>query len=53
VIVAGGLVKGGRHVAVEPGTTMSNLMLAGLGLLGVPATSFGDSTGPLRELTDA
>ena len=53
VVVAGGLVKGGRHVRVEKGTTMSNLMLAGLDTLGVPTTSFGDSTGPLRELTDA
>jgi hypothetical protein len=29
---------------------MSNLLLAGLNLLDVPATSFGDSTGPLAEL---
>ncbi|SFF86062.1 Protein of unknown function [Novosphingobium sp. CF614] len=53
VVVAGGLVKGGRHVTVKPGTTMSNLLLAGLNLLDVPATTFGDSTGPLRELADA
>ncbi|EJU10322.1 hypothetical protein LH128_24197 [Sphingomonas sp. LH128] len=53
VIVAGGLVKGGRHSRVEKGTTMSNLMLAGLQTLGVPTAKFGDSTGPLRELADA
>lgn len=53
VIVAGGLVKGGRHVEVAKGTSMSNLMLAGLNLLGVQTDRFGDSTGPLRELTDA
>lgn len=53
VIVAGGLVKGGRHLAAEKGTTMSNLMLAGLNLLGVPAKTFGDSTGPLAGLNDA
>jgi len=53
VIVAGGLVKGGRHVEVAKDTSMSNLMLAGLNVLGVPAKSFGDSTGPLRELNDA
>lgn len=53
VIVAGGLVKGGRHVTVEKGTTMSNLLLAGLHLLDVPVTSFGDSTGPLGELAVA
>ncbi|MGK2911600.1 MAG: DUF1552 domain-containing protein [Sphingobium sp.] len=51
VIVAGGLAKGGRHVAVEKGTTMSNLLLASLHLLDVPDTSFGDSTGPLKDLT--
>ena len=50
VLLAGGLIKGGAHVQVEPGTTMSNLMLAGLNLLDVPVTSFGDSTGPLGEL---
>jgi len=50
VVVAGGLVKGGRHVEIEHGTTMSNLMLAGLNLLGVPATKFGDSTEPLKEM---
>jgi hypothetical protein len=53
VIVAGGLVKGGRHLAAEKGTTMSNLMLAGLHLLGVPAKAFGDSTGLLAGLNDA
>jgi len=53
VIVAGGLIKGGRHVTAEGGTTMSNLMLSGLNLLGVPATAFGDSTGPWLGLTNA
>ncbi|WP_067734816.1 DUF1552 domain-containing protein [Novosphingobium naphthalenivorans] len=53
IVVSGGLVKGGRHVKVEHGTTMSNLLLAGLNLLDVPATSFGDSTGPLKELLSA
>jgi hypothetical protein len=32
---------------------MSNLMLAGLQSLGVPAKSFGDSTGPLEGLFHA
>ena len=53
VIVAGGLVQGGRHIAVDKGTPMSNLLLAGLNLLGVPATRFGDSTGPLEALVRA
>ncbi|WP_288457028.1 DUF1552 domain-containing protein [uncultured Sphingomonas sp.] len=51
VVVAGGLVPGGRHVAVEKGTTMSNLLLAALNVLDVPATAFGDSTAPLGALT--
>ena len=53
VIVAGGLVQGGRHLAAEKGTTMSNLLLAGLNLLDVPAAKFGDSTGPLAGLVHA
>lgn len=53
VIVGGGLVKGGRAITVPQGTSMSDLMLAGLNLLGVPVTKFGDSSGPLRGLTDA
>ena len=52
IVVAGGLVKGDRHLTVAKHTTMSNLLLSGLHLLDVPAASFGDSTGPLRELAD-
>lgn len=44
VLVAGGLVQGDAHVRVETGTTMSNLLLAALQALDVPATSFGDSS---------
>lgn len=53
VILAGGLVKGGRHIEVAKGTSMSDLMLAGLNLLDVPVKSFGDSSGPLKGLRDA
>jgi len=53
LIVAGGLVKGDRHIAVEKHMTASNLLLAALHLLDVPAASFGDSTGPLAELASA
>ena len=53
LIVAGGLVKGDRHIAVEKHMTASNLLLAALHLLDVPAASFGDSTGPLAELAGA
>ncbi|MFY9350261.1 MAG: DUF1552 domain-containing protein [Sphingobium sp.] len=52
VIMAGGLIKGGRHIAAERGTTMSNLLLAGLHLLDVPAKAIGDSDKPFGALTD-
>ena len=52
IIVAGGLVKGDRHLAVAKNTTASNLLLTALHLLDVPATSFGDSVGPLTALAD-
>lgn len=53
IIVAGGLTPGDRHVVVGKGTTASNLLLAALHVLDVPATAFGDSTGPLAALTGA
>ena len=43
-------VQGDRHLVVDKGTTMSNLLLASLQLLDVPAQAFGDSTGPLTAL---
>ena len=52
VIMAGGLIKCGRHIAAERGTTMSNLLLAGLHLLDVPAKAIGDSDKPFGALTD-
>ena len=52
VIAAGGLIRGGRHIAAEKGTTMSNLLLAGLHLLDVPAKAIGDSNAPFGALTD-
>lgn len=53
VVVAGGLVPGNRHIVADKGTTMSNLLLAALNLLDVPATSFGDSTDSFGALTHA
>ena len=47
VVIAGGLVPHSGHLTVPKGTTMSNLLLTGLQALGVPTTSFGDSTGAL------
>lgn len=52
IIVAGGLVKGDRHIVVEKKTTASNLLLAALNVLDVPITTFGDSTAPLGALVD-
>ncbi|HVW74058.1 MAG TPA: DUF1552 domain-containing protein [Rhizomicrobium sp.] len=51
LIVAGGLVKGGRHIAVEKDTPACNLLLSMIQMLGIPQDKFGDSTGPLSSLT--
>ncbi|TPG47169.1 DUF1552 domain-containing protein [Sphingomonas glacialis] len=53
IIVAGGLVKGDRHIVVEKKTSASNLLLAALNVLDVPITTFGDSSGPLAALANA
>jgi hypothetical protein len=48
IVLAGaacGKLHGGRHIQVAPETPLSNLLLAMLHKLDVPATSFGDSTG--------
>jgi hypothetical protein len=48
VVLAGGAsgrLRGGRHLRHAADTPMSNLLLSMLGVLGVPATEFGDSTG--------
>jgi hypothetical protein len=42
-----GRLKGGRHVRYPKDTPVANLFLAMLNNLGVPAESFGDSTGLL------
>ena len=50
VILAGGgagTLTGGKHVATEPHTPMSNLLLSILHKLGVEAESHGDSTGTI------
>jgi hypothetical protein len=44
---AGGTLQGNRHIAQQQLTPMSNLLLAMLGKLGCPETTFGDSTTPL------
>jgi hypothetical protein len=48
ILLAGhacGKLPGGRHIKADPETPLSNLLLAMLHKLDVPATSFGDSTG--------
>jgi hypothetical protein len=45
---AGGRLRGGRHIAVNKGVKLSNLQLAMLHTLQVPAESFGDSSGTVE-----
>jgi hypothetical protein len=45
---ASGRLKGGRHLAFPPKTTMSNLLLAILDNFGIRLEKFGDSTGVLE-----
>jgi hypothetical protein len=42
---ASGRLQGGRHLRMGEGTPLSNVLVAVLDKLGVPAESFGDSTG--------
>lgn len=46
---AGGAFKTGQHVAAEKGTPLCNLYLTMLGAMGVPAESFGDSNGTIKD----
>ncbi len=45
---ASGQLQGGRHIKSAPHTPASNLLLAMINKLGVPAKSHGDSTGLLE-----
>ncbi|MGA3205102.1 MAG: DUF1552 domain-containing protein [Bryobacteraceae bacterium] len=54
VLIAGGAcgtIKTGRHLELEK-TPINNLYVSMLDRMGVPVESLGDSTGPLRELTE-
>ena len=46
----GGPLRTGRHIRYSSETPLTNLYVAMLDLMGAPAKSFGDSTGPLAEL---
>ncbi|RMG35551.1 MAG: hypothetical protein D6725_12305, partial [Planctomycetota bacterium] len=53
VVVAGrggGTIRTGRHLAFEHETPMANLFVSLLQRMSVPVTSFGDSTGPLKQI---
>ena len=55
VMIAGGAcgtIKTGRHLDLPVKTPINNLYVSMLGRMGVPIESLGDSTGPLRELTE-
>jgi hypothetical protein len=54
VLLAGraqGTLKTGRHVAYAPGTPLANLYVSMLERMGAVPTAFGESTGPLAELS--
>ena len=46
-IVAGGLIKGNRHLVAEKGTPMTNMMMSVLDTLDIKHDKLGDSTGRL------
>ncbi|MDC8831485.1 DUF1552 domain-containing protein [Alteromonas gilva] len=50
IILAGGGLQGGRHIAAQKHTPMCNLLLTVLQQMGVPVNSFGDSSEPLAGL---
>jgi hypothetical protein len=50
IILAGGGLQGNRHIAAKKHTPMCNLLLSVLQQMGIPAESFGDSSGPLTGL---
>ena len=55
VLVAGrgcGKFHPGRHFRYPKGTPMTNLYLTILDRVGVPAETLGDSTGPLKDLSE-
>jgi hypothetical protein len=55
VMITGGAcgkIKTGRHLQLAAKTPINNLYISMLDRMGVPVESLGDSTGPLRELTE-
>ncbi len=55
VLIAGGAcgtIQTGRHLNLETKTPINNLFVSMLDRMGVPGETLGDSTGPLRELSE-
>jgi hypothetical protein len=52
ILLAGGAVKGGRHIRYPKETPLTNLFVSVLDKAGVPVEKFGDSTGQLQSLSD-
>jgi len=50
-LVAGGGLRGNRHIVQPKHTPMCNLMVSLMHEMGVPVKSFGDSTGAIDALT--
>ncbi len=50
-LLAGGGVRGGRHMRFAPNTPVTNLHLSLLDYAGVPLDKLGDSTGRLSQLS--
>ena len=50
ILVAGGGIRGDRHLRFPPGTTLCNLYLTLLERVGAKADRFGDSTGLIASL---
>jgi len=47
-----GTIRTGRHLALAARTPINNLYISMLDRMGVPGESLGDSTGPVRELSE-
>ncbi|HJZ74725.1 MAG TPA: DUF1552 domain-containing protein [Vicinamibacterales bacterium] len=52
ILVAGGSLKGGRHLNYGQPTPLSNLLLTMLNRAGIESESFADSTGRVEELIE-
>jgi len=52
ILVAGGSLKGGRHINYAQPTPLSNLLLTMLNRAGIESESFADSTGRVEELVE-